>query len=444
MKKYFSLLIVFVMLFILVSCGNKNTDFKDSVSEKYVVKMAKTDLEKRLYNNEEYDSFLLKTQNFSYKLSEHVYDDYTENKNFVISPYSIFMALAMTVESTSGSSREEILNALGLTYDELVMFTKNLYSDHKRKFTTENFVGNEVVQGLEDINNSIWVDEDLTLKENTMNSLADNFYTSTYKVPFQDNITKANEAFRSYIKKATRGLIDKEYNFSDQTIFMLVNAYYLKDMWDKNEDELSFTKEKYDFVNFDGTITSTNLLEGYYFNGKPYLSDKFSTATTRTAHGYRIKFILPNDGYTVDDIYTSEILKEANENDEYLAIDDINRESNHTRCYFPEYEAEYEGDIQKTLKEKLGISSVFNIETADFSNLVDGAAYIQQVLHQSKLSVNSYGIEGAAVTVANVCGSAGPGEYTNVYHTFVVDKAFAFIITDSYGTVLFTGVTKEI
>ena len=444
MKKYFSFLIVLLMLFVTTSCAKKEPEFKDLVSEKYVVKMAKKDLEKRLNNNEEYNAFLTKVEDFSYKLSEYVYDDYKEDKNFAISPYSIFMALSMTVESTNGKTRDEILNALGLTYDELYTFTKNLYSDHKKTFTTENILGTEVVQCLEDINNSIWIDEDLTLKENTLNSLADNFYVSTYKVPFQNNIKKANEAFRSYVKNATRGLIDKEYNISDQTIFMLVNTYYLKDIWDRNVEQLSFTKDTYDFINFDGTTSNTKLLEGYYFNGKPYVSEMFTTASTRTSHGYRIKFILPNDGYTVDDIYTSTVLKEVSENDDYLAIDEVNKERNHTRCYFPEYDAEYDGDIQNTLREKFGINSVFNIETADFSNLVDGAAYIQQVLHQTKLVVNSYGIEGAAVTVQNVCGSAGPGEYTNVYHTFVVDKAFAFIVSDSSGTVLFTGVTKSI
>ncbi len=444
MKKYFSLIIILLLMIFTTSCIEKNNEFKDSVSEKYVVKMAKQDLEKRLSNNEGYNAFLTKVKDFSYKLSEYVYDDYEGDKNFVISPYSIFMALAMTVESTNGTSREEILSALNISYEELYTYLKNLYSDHKKEFKGENMLGNKFTQGLEDINNSIWVEEGLTLKEDTMNSLADNFYVSTYKVPFVNNIDKANEAFRSYIKNATRGLIDKDFNLSNETIFMLVNTYYLKDIWNENIKELSFTPDVYNFINFDNSISNTKLLMGDYFDGKPYETEMFKTATTRTNHGYRIKFILPQDGYTVEDIYTSEVLKEVSENDSYLAIDDVNMEMNHTKCYFPEYEAEYDGDIQNTLREKFGIHSVFNIDTADFSGLVDGPAFIQQVLHQTKLTVNRYGVEGAAVTVQNVCGSPGPGPYTNVYHTFIVDKAFAFIITDYYGTVLFSGVTKTI
>ena len=195
MKKYFSLIIILLLMIFTTSCIEKNNEFKDSVSEKYVVKMAKQDLEKRLSNNEGYNAFLTKVKDFSYKLSEYVYDDYEGDKNFVISPYSIFMALAMTVESTNGTSREEILSALNISYEELYTYLKNLYSDHKKEFKGENMLGNKFTQGLEDINNSIWVEEGLTLKEDTMNSLADNFYVSTYKVPFVNNIDKANEAF---------------------------------------------------------------------------------------------------------------------------------------------------------------------------------------------------------------------------------------------------------
>ena len=68
MKKYFSLIIILLLMIFTTSCIEKNNEFKDSVSEKYVVKMAKQDLEKRLSNNEGYNAFLTKVKDFSYKL----------------------------------------------------------------------------------------------------------------------------------------------------------------------------------------------------------------------------------------------------------------------------------------------------------------------------------------------------------------------------------------
>ena len=41
-------------------------------------------------------------------------------------------------------------------------------------------------------------------------------------------------------------------------------------------------------------------------------------------------------------------------------------------------------------------------------------------------------------------GAAGPGEYKEVYHDYIVDRAFGFVIIDSYGAVLFSGVINSI
>ena len=65
MKKYFSFLIIVVLSIFLVSCGEASSEVSDKLSEKYIVKMAKTDLEKHLYKNEEYESFLMNVQEFS-------------------------------------------------------------------------------------------------------------------------------------------------------------------------------------------------------------------------------------------------------------------------------------------------------------------------------------------------------------------------------------------
>ena len=444
MKKYFILIVTIFMLFVVASCGQPNDDQQDDTREDYVVKMAKQELEKHLYNNEEYNLFLKKIQNFSYKLAEYVYDDYNKIDNFTISPISIYMALAMAAESTSGNTRDEIINALDLTYEEMALFTKHLYSDRNYTYYENDYEGNRVAVGFEDLNNSIWVDENVTLKENVMNSLADDFYVSTYKAPIKNNTEKAEEALREYIKENTRGLIDKKYSISADTLFMLVNTYYLKDVWNEFGKELEYMESQIDFENADGSVEKVSLLKGYYFEGKPYVDEMFTTASTQTANGFKVKFIIPNEGYTIDDIFTSDVLSVANDMDDYLAVDDENKEYNHTKCFFPEYEAEYDDDISGVLKNKFDINALFDIETADFTNLVDGPAYISQVIHQTKLIVNKKGIEGAAVTVELAPGSAGPGPYTNVYHNFIVNKAFAFIITDYNDTILFTGVTKSV
>ena len=60
------------------------------------------------------------------------------------------------------------------------------------------------------------------------------------------------------------------------------------------------------------------------------------------------------------------------------------------------------------------------------------------------MEVNAKGIEGAAVTVMEVSNGASVPAYKNVYHEYIVDRAFGFVITDSYGTVLFSGVVNSV
>ena len=77
-------------------------------------------------------------------------------------------------------------------------------------------------------------------------------------------------------------------------------------------------------------------------------------------------------------------------------------------------------------------------------NLIEDDVYCQGMMHLVELEVNKKGIEGASVIYIPGAGAAAPPPYEKVYHDFVVDKAFGFVLTDSYGTVVFSGVINEI
>lgn len=64
--------------------------------------------------------------------------------------------------------------------------------------------------------------------------------------------------------------------------------------------------------------------------------------------------------------------------------------------------------------------------------------------HLTTLTVDRKGIEGAAVVILPGAGAAGPDEYEEVYLDFVIDRSFGYVLTDRYGTVLFTGVVNNI
>ena len=76
---------------------------------------------------------------------------------------------------------------------------------------------------------------------------------------------------------------------------------------------------------------------------------------------------------------------------------------------------------------------------SDISNL-----FVDQIIHQTKLKVDETGIEGAAVTIV-VVGDESVGPVTIMkFHDFLIDRAFGYLVTDSGGNVLFSGVINTI
>ena len=437
MKKLLSLILVLTICYSFSSCA-VNLD-------KYSLALAAKPMEVKYsdFKQEGYEEFIDKLDSFAAKLTYEVYKDSNKQTNVCISPVSVYMALALATECASGETREEILNAVGVTYDEVKNFTKVLYGFSNREYYYTNILNDKKVLAFEELANSIWADKNTTLKEEGINNLANNFNCDIFSVDFKTN--EAEEAINAYIKKKTHGIIDGGVEMSPETLITLINTFYLKEVWDDDGDELRFTDEAYDFKNTDGSVTSTKLLQGYYFNGDIYKGEGYTSFYTRTEHNFDIKFIVPADGHTLEEVSTSDNIYNINNLGDYGYIDEENKLLHHTRVFFPEYKASFDGDLAEILKSDFGINKLFDFEQCDFSNITDEQLACDGVIHKCSIDVNDKGIEGAAVTVMPMAGDPGPLDgYEEVYHDYIVDRAFGFVITDNYGTPIFTGVINSV
>jgi serine protease inhibitor len=228
-------------------------------------------------------------------------------------------------------------------------------------------------------------------------------------------------------------------------LITLINTFYLKEVWNDDGDELKFTDKAHNFKNADGSVTNTKLLQGYYADGKAYEGDGYTSFYTRTDHGFNIKFILPTDGHTLDEVFTSDNIYNINNLSDYGYIDEENKLRHHTRVFFPKYKASFDDDIAEILKNDFGINNLFSLEKCDFSNVTDESIACGGVIHKCSIEVTEKGIEGAAVTIMDMYGNGGlDRKYKDVYHDYIVDRAFGFVLTDSYGAVLFSGVVNSV
>lgn len=389
--------------------------------------------------SEDYRALSAAAENFAARFAPAVGQSIGNRKNFAVSPVSVYMALALSAECASGETRGELLNVLRASRELLQSEIGNLYNGLNAEYRRDNKLIARLTLG-----NSIWVQKDAHTKQECIETLAQKYYCYSYSADFFGDNAGANKAVRKFVKEQTNGMIDQDFDLDIYTRFALMNTLYLKDVWNTDGDDLSLTGERYDFRQGDGTEKPTNLLQGYYRQGRAYEAETFTHFYTSTHHGYRIKFLLPKEGYSAEEVFTAENISLVNSISDYNAIDEENEVTYSTRCLFPEFTADFDGDIKEVLKG-MGVERFFIDGGCEFETLTDESVYCEKVQHVVKLEVEKSGIEGAAVTIVQIVDESAPGEvYETVLEDFVVDRAFGFLLTDPYGATLFSGIVSYI
>ena len=406
------------------------------------------------YNKDEYDKFVDTLNTFSSRITEDSVNYFNEkNENFSVSPLSLYMALALVVECSSGNTRQEILDELNMTYEQVNTFTKTLFELSTKQATKKNDEDESTeILSEELVTNSIWIDNEIPLFEECLEKLALEYYCYSHEVDFNGNNKEANKRITEFVKEQTKGLIDSDFELSEDAAIALINTLYLKFNWHDEGEGLTYTSKEYEFTNYDNSITNTKLVRGDYWSGRVYKEETFSSFFTKNFNGYKLQFIVPNDGYTLNEVYTKENIDKMIKMDDYNSFDEETKTIYYTKCLFPEFETRCDIDYKKLFVEnsEYDIQKLFGI--ADFSNLVDYAnwnntLYCDRIIHQTKLNVEKKGVEGAAVTIVVMNSESAmetPQDYKYVYEDFEVTKNFGFVITDKYDSVLFTGVVNNV
>ncbi|MBQ8343159.1 MAG: hypothetical protein IJY21_03525 [Clostridia bacterium] len=443
--RFFTYILLSVFLFAGVSCGKDNGALNDATE--LATPSAPVALTYQDRTAEDYVAFKDKVDDFAASFADNAYKAYDGEENFAVSPLSVFSALSLAVEGADGATRSQLLSALGVSYAQLQENYSALYSDVTVTHTDYSDNGTKTYSGEVQLSNSVWIQEGVDFKQPTLDMLASKYYAYSYLADFKNDNGKANKSVTAFIKEQTRGLIEKDYGLSTDTVLALINTLYLKDGW-LNEGDLPMTAP-YTFTNADGSTLSKSLLRGKYMPGRAYETEKYSLFYTKTANDYAVKFILPKDGYSVTDVFTTETLSAVNAVKSFNATDHETDTVYYTRCLFPEFTAEYDENIKTLLKEQFGVTNLFDKDTCNFNNLIQTQSaqfdhvWCEKVQHTTKLFVDKTGIEGAAVTVIEMDGSTS-APTQEVYNDFIVDKAFGFIISSPQNITLFSGVVENI
>ena len=343
--------------------------------------------------------------------------------NRVYSPVSLWFALAMLAETTDGNTRQQVLDALGASDTEQLrewadILWHTLYLDDG---TATSLLGT-----------SIWLNESVGFHQDTLDSLAQHYYTGSFQVPMGTD--KADNALSAWVSEQTKGLIGsdgKVLETNADTLAVLASTLYYKAGW-RDEFDPSATKEDL-FTTADGTETKVEFM--HKTQDATFLrQDGYQAASLSTTFGEMI-FILPDEGASPADLLADpEFLTEATdfENGIYGEV----------QWSVPKFDVSSDLDLKPTL-EGLGMTDVWDQERADFSPLTDlKPVWLDQAKQIARVQVGEQGVEAAAVTLLLDSAGAAPPEDRQLC-IMNLNRPFLFLIR-AEGVTLFVGVVEQV
>jgi serine protease inhibitor len=354
---------------------------------------------------------------FAFDILRKVLENTGENENIIISPLSVSLALSMTLNGASGTTRTAMLEALrvkGISPEIINTSYKNL-SEALLK------IDNRV---LISIANSVWTEKNFVVKK-PFSDILTGFYSAESK-PFDITDPLAPKQINSWIEAKTNGLIKNMVEkLNENTVMLLINAIYFKGKW-KSQFDVKNTENK-PFYKPDGTISQVPMMK-QKSDFKSFTGEGFVLAEFQYGQGnFVIDVILPGGNNKL-----TGIIPLINENSFKGWLSQMSEKE--TNLSFPRFKFGYKKQL-KDILTTMGMGIAFT-DNADFSNISNIPLLINDVTHQAFIETNEEGTEAAAATIVDIGVTSVP------VTPFVIslDHSFLFIIRETTtNSILFMG-----
>lgn len=347
------------------------------------------------------------------------------SENRALSPINVYMALAMLAELTEGESRAQILSLLGAEDMEGLRGTAS--DIWNAAYRDDGAVASVLAA-------SVWLRDGMEYNQRTMETLAENYYASSYSGEMGSEGYDA--AYRAWLNEQTGGLLEDAAagsGFDAETVLALATTVYFRSKW---ADE------------FNPGNTASGVFHGAagdagaeYMrssrSGNYYWADEFSAISQGLESGGSMWFILPDEGVGADELLAGgsymELALDPGEwaDSAFLIINSS----------IPKFDITSSIDLTGGLKA-LGVTDVFDGVASDFSPMCDmDGVFVSKASHNARVAIDEEGVAAVAFTELSMAGAAAPPEEEV---DFVLDRPFIFVITTPNNLPLFVGVVNSL
>ncbi len=365
-------------------------------------------------------------QAFAFEFFENVYleEAKDDDANFMVSPLSLSMALAMTGNGAMGETKTAILEALKLNgYDDTEI---NAYYKKLKEALLKTDPSTRI-----SIANAIFTNKFVEVHTKFIETNK-SYYDATVQ-PVEFGNAKTVDIINGWASDNTNGLIEKVIDQTNSMDLMyLLNAIYFKGIWSsefdpKNTSPKPFTRE-------DGSRADVDMM---------HQTAKFNYAEDETLQlvqlpygnqAFSMMVLLPKEGKNLSELVS------ATRGEGYWTGLQSNLKEAEVVLSLPKFKTEYSKGLNNLLV-KMGMGLAFT-DAADFSGMSDQAAKIDFVKQDTYISTDEKGTEAAAVTTIGMVLTSMPMEPQRV--VFNANRPFIYIIQEnSTGAILFMGAVKN-
>ena len=372
-------------------------------------------------------SMIKSDQTFAFKFFSNVFDEEQKDadENFMVSPFSLSMALAMTWNGSDGDTKAAIQNTLGFGNwkdSDLNGYFKKLKDTFEKTDPSTKLT----------IANSIWTNGNVRILPDFI-SLNKDYYNATVEaVDFGNPATVGR--INKWAADNTNGLIESVIEETNPLDLMyLLNALYFKGVWvsefdAKNTSKMDFTTDSatqsivdmmHQEANFNYTHNETMQIVEL-----PYGNKAFS-----------MMLLLPKEDKSLMDV--THALQEKN----YWNNLRDRLMDKKVELYLPKFKTEYSKQLNDVLID-MGMGIAFAAGKADFSRMSNRSAFISFVNQDTYIATDEVGTEAAAVTSVGVSLTSARPMLEKVI--FKADRPFIYMIQEnSTGSILFMGTVKR-